>query len=126
LYLCTSVVSFSSKNAGKNDKHSDITESSNIAAVSNLAVQLFQYRDFGRQFCSIPNATAIFQTRQYLLISSIQFLYLLDTKLSSSQPSAPSIELLAQDIECYKDLKQGEKEITQALKLAKKTRCCGE
>jgi hypothetical protein len=87
-----------------------------------LAVQLFQHR-LGPQFRSVPDATALFQTRQFLLLSSIQFLCLIDTKLSPQQSTTgmPSfIELLPQDIDRYKALKNGQKELTAALKLSKK------
>jgi len=77
------VIAMYSKTGGKNGRHSAITESSSIAAVfeSYLAVQLFQYR-LARQFRSVPNATANFQTKQFLLLSSLQFLCLIDTKIS--------------------------------------------
>jgi hypothetical protein len=107
---------------GKNGKHSAINESSNIAAVSYLAVQLFQHR-LGPQFRSVPDATALFQTKQFLLLSSIQFLCLIEKKLPQVPPSQQSpsfIELLPQDIDRYKALKNGQKELTVALKNSKK------
>ena len=107
-----------SKTAGNTGKHCAIDESSNIAAVSYLAVQVFQHR-LGRQFRSVPDATALFQTKQYLLLSSMQFLSLIETKLSPQQ-SSTFIELLPQDVDRYKDLKNGQKELTTALKLSKK------
>ena len=61
-----------------------------------------------------------FQTKQFLLLSSIQFLCLNKTKLSPQQSSASFIELSPQDIDCYKALKNGQKELTAALKLSKK------
>jgi len=41
-------------------------------------------------------------------------------KLSSEIFSAPFIELLPVDLDCYKALKNGQKELTAALKLSKK------
>ncbi len=67
----------------------------------------------------MPDATAIFQNKQFLLLSSIQFLCLIETKMSAEQSSAPFIELLAGDIDRYKALKNGQKELTAALKLSK-------
>jgi hypothetical protein len=85
-----------------------------------LAVQLFQHR-LGQQFRSVPDATAPFQTKQFLLLPSIQFLCLTETKLVSPQQSlTPYIELLPQDVDRYKALKNGQKELTAALKLSKK------
>ena len=117
------VVALYSK-TGKNGKHSAINESSDIAAVSYLAVQLFQHR-LGPRFRSVPDATALFQTKQFILLSSIQFLCLIDseTKLPQAPPNQQStlfIELLPQDIDSYKALKNGQKELTVALKLSKK------
>jgi len=107
----------------KNGKHGAIVESSSIAAVSHLDVQLFQYR-LAREFRSVPDATAIFQTKQFLFLpDSIQFLCLIETKLSSEITSAPFIELLPRDVDHYKALKSGQKELTAALKLSKK--CSG-
>ena len=114
-----------SKTGGKNGKHSAITESSSIAAVSYLAVQLFQYR-LARQFRSVPDATAIFQTKQFLLLSSLQFLCLVDTKLSSAQLTASFIELSSEDVDRYRALRDGQKELTAALKLSKKRGGAGE
>ena len=72
------VVGLYSKTGGKNGKHGSVSESSNISAISYMAVQAFEHI----QFCSVPAATAIFQTRQFLLLSSMHFLTLLDYKLN--------------------------------------------
>jgi hypothetical protein len=113
-----SVVALYSKTAGNTGKHSAINESSNIAAVSYLAVQVFQHR-LGRQFRSVPDATALFQTNQFLLLSSMQFLCLVETVLPPQQSSS-SIELLPQGLDRYKDFRNGQKELTTALKLSKR------
>ena len=114
-----------SKTGGKNGKHSAITESSSIAAVSYLAVQLFQYR-IARQFRSVPDATAIFQTKQFLLLSSLQFLCLIDTKITDAQLAASFIELTPDDVDRYRALRNGEKELTAVIKLSKKRGGGGE
>ena len=108
-----------SKTGGKNGKHSAITESSSIAAVSYLAVQLFQYR-IARQFRSVPDATAIFQTKQFLLLPSLQFLCLVDTKITAAQLAASFIELTPEDADRYRALRNGQKELTAVIKLSKK------
>ena len=87
--------------------------------MSYLAVQLFQFH-LARQFRSAPDATAIFQTRQFLLLSSLQFLCLIDTKISTQQSERPFIELSPEDLSRYKSLKDGQRELTVALKLSKK------
>ena len=68
----------------------------------------------------MPDATALFQTKQFLLISSIQFLCLIETKISTQQSSMPFIKLLPQDVDRYKASKMGEHELIAALKLSKK------
>jgi hypothetical protein len=104
-----------SKTGGKNGKHSAITELSSIAAVSYLSVQLFRYR-IGRQFHSVSDPTAIFQTKQFLLLSSIQFLCLVDTKITDAQLAASFIELTPGDADRYRALQHGQKELTAVLK----------
>ncbi|KAF8801615.1 hypothetical protein BYT27DRAFT_7261749 [Phlegmacium glaucopus] len=94
------VVAMYSKTGGKNGKHSSITESSSIAAVLYLAVQLFQYC-LARQFRSVPDTTAIFQTKQFLLLSSLLFLCLVNTKISPEQLAASFIELSPEDVDHY-------------------------
>ena len=73
-----------SKTGGKNGKHSAIMESSSIAAVSYLSVQLFRYH-IALQFHSVSDVTAIFQTKRFVLLSSVQFLCLVDTKITDAQ-----------------------------------------
>ncbi|PPQ87308.1 hypothetical protein CVT25_002058 [Psilocybe cyanescens] len=119
------VVAMYSKTGGKNGKHSAITESSSIAAVSYLAVQLFQYR-LARQFRSVPDATAIFQTKQFLLLSSLQFLCLADTKISAEQLARSFVELTQEDTDRYRALRDGQKELTAAIKLSRKRGGGGE
>ena len=75
---------------------------------------------------AIPDATALFQAKKFLLLSSIKFLCLIETKLSPQQSSMPFIELLPQDIDCYKALKNGQKSLTAALKNSKKHGCRGD
>ena len=55
---------------------------------------VFQYRDRGRarEFLLVTDATLLFQTKQYLLLLSIQFPCLLDTHFPSNQ-ALPYIEV---------------------------------
>jgi hypothetical protein len=88
--------------------------------VSNIAVQLFQYRGRAREFRLVTDATLLFQTKQYLLIPSIQFLCLLDTNFPSDQ-ALPYIEVKSDlDMERFKALKEGKNELIFALKLSRK------
>ena len=58
---------------------------------------------------SVPAATAIFQTHQYLLLSPIHFLTLLDHKASESskqQGPGSTLELLPQDLDRFRTLQK--------------------
>ena len=75
----------------------------------------------GREFRLVTDSTLVFQTKQYLLIQSIQFLSLLDTKFPLDQ-ALPCIEVTSdRDMECFKDLREGTKDqLSSALKLSRK------
>ena len=113
------VVAFSSKSGGKTGKHCDITESSSIGAVSNIGVQLFQYLGHAHEFCSSTDSTLMFHTKHFLLIPSFQFLCLLDMKIPAAH-SQPWIELLNTDMERFRALEKGKKELMDALKCSRK------
>jgi hypothetical protein len=88
--------------------------------VSNIAVQLFQYRGRAQEFCLVTDSTLLFQTKQYILIPSIQFLCLLDTKFPLKFDQ-PYIEVTSDmDMECFKTLKDGKNQLISALKLSRK------
>ena len=112
-----SVIAMYAKTGGKNGKHSSINESSNIAAVSYICLQVFEFF-IGHQFHAVTEATSTFQTKQFLTIPSFQFLSLVDTKILDSK--APSIELSPPDITRFRALQLGEREFTIALKLYRK------
>ena len=64
---------------------------------------------------------AIFQTKQFLLLPSIQFLCLINSKIPPQQLMSPFIDLLSEDLDCYQALRSGQKELTDTLKLWKKS-----
>ena len=67
-----------------------------------------------------PVITEVFQRKQYLLIPSIQFLCLLDTRFSSNQ-ALPYIDMTSDmDMERFKALKKGKNGLISALKLSRK------
>jgi hypothetical protein len=114
------VLALYSKTGGKNGKHSSVSESSNISAVSYMAVQVFEPM-YARQFRSVPAATAIFQTHQFLLLSSLHFLTLLDYKESSeSQQRGSILELSPMDLIKFRTLQNANKQLQAAFKLSKK------
>ena len=50
-----------------------ITECTNVSAMSRVVVQLFEHM-FDCQFRSVPEATAVFQTKLFTLLPPISFL----------------------------------------------------
>ncbi|KAF8881515.1 hypothetical protein CPB84DRAFT_1851568 [Gymnopilus junonius] len=119
------VIAFSSKTGGKNGKHSNVTESSNIMTVSNIAVQVFEYCNHECAFHTVTNATVMFQTKQFLLIPSIQFLCLLNAKISDNAMTASCVEMPNADIEWFKALNDGKEQVVAALVLSRKCKTEG-
>lgn len=107
------------KTGGKNGKHSSINESSNIAAVSYICLQVFEF-NVGRQFRAVTEATSAFQTKQFLTIPSFQFLSLVDTKIHDS--GAATVELSAPDMDRFRALQGGKVKLELALTLSRKRR----
>ena len=110
-----SVITLLSKTGGKNGMHAAITDSSNIAAVSNIGMQLFEHM-YGREFRVIPEATASFLTKQFGLISQTCFLSLLSS-CPDIPPRSTSFELALGDHTLYLALQAGHGKFTKAVKL---------
>ncbi|KAJ3819239.1 hypothetical protein F5880DRAFT_1616648 [Lentinula raphanica] len=70
------VITMYSKTGGKNGKHAAVPSVSNIAALSYIAIQLFEHMHMG-QFRVIPTFTSPFQTKAFALIPHTAFLMLL-------------------------------------------------
>ena len=83
-----------------------------------MAVQVFEHM-YARQFRTVPSATAVFQTRQFLLLSSISFLTLLDYK-ESPQQQGSIFELSPEDLNRFCTLQKANKQLQAALKLSQK------
>jgi hypothetical protein len=115
----TTVVSLSSKTGGKNGKHSDITESSSISAMSLVAVQVFQ-QSFGTRFSMITENASRFQTKGYLLIPSTQFLCLVDSKIQTHSPDSQIVEISSEDLQRFQRLRNGEEALKTALRQFRK------
>ena len=99
-----------SKTGGKNGKDAAVTDASNISAVSYLAVQVFEHM-YGRQFRVHPDATAIFHTKQFALLTSKAFL----RPLASVPKTVPSgLELAQKDSEQFMQLSLGEEKFKDA------------
>lgn len=93
-------------------------ELSKISAISNMVVQVFEHM-YAQQFRSVPTATVIIQTRQFLLLSSIKFLMLLDYK-GSSQQQGSTLELSPDDLHRFHTLQKADKQLQAAIKLLQK------
>ena len=113
-----SVVALYSKTGGKNGKHTAVTDSSNISAVSYIGVQVFKHM-YGHQFHVIPKDTVPFLTKQFALLLPISFLCSL-----SSLPVIPlnsnHLELPPIDISLFHNLQAGHGRFKNAMALFRK------
>ncbi|KAJ7812195.1 hypothetical protein B0H14DRAFT_2377696, partial [Mycena olivaceomarginata] len=89
-----------SKGGGKYGKHEPVTDSSNISALLEISVQVFENLH-GAQFRSIPSATAVVQTKQFAHIPPIHFLCLLS---APARLIPTGIELTQEDAVHFKTL----------------------
>ena len=110
------MVALYSKTAGKNGKHQSVSDSSNICAISNAAIQIFEHMH-GRQFRSIPEATSTLQTKQFALLPSHSILCLLDIP---PKRAGSGLELAQVDSENFKILLRNEILFQTAMKLFRK------
>ncbi|KAH9835201.1 uncharacterized protein C8Q71DRAFT_108596 [Rhodofomes roseus] len=115
------VITIYSKTGGKNGKHAHVDNAVNIGAVSNIAVQLFEY-SFNTQFRALTKATSAFQTHNFALLPSVQFLCLLRHKPhSASGPfGAITVDMHVQDLPLFRELQRSKAQIHAALKLFRK------
>ena len=82
------------KGGGKGSRHADIARETNISAISNIAVQLYEYA-FGRTFRPNPERLAVLGAVQYMLIPSNNFLCV----LGSAPREAASLRLELSNID---------------------------
>ncbi|KAG2145165.1 hypothetical protein DEU56DRAFT_899942 [Suillus clintonianus] len=110
------VVAIYSKGGGKNGKHGAVESVDAIAAISYLGVQLYQ-QHFRQYFRSLPDATSIFQCRQFAFLPSTAFLCL----LTSAPKVTPSgLELVPADVSAFETLHHASPRLTEAAKLFRK------
>lgn len=91
------VVRFHSQPEGVNSKHEWALESSNISAVSNIAMQVFEYS----HLCAKSEKTATLEISQYALLSPHRSLILLLYQPHKHMSNANMIELSNQDTEVH-------------------------
>lgn len=109
------MIALYSKSAGKNAKHAAATESSNISAISNIAVQLFEHL-YGSSFRVIPEATASFMTKQFALLPSTRFLCLIRGCVNIPD-RLPTFEIGLTDRDIFNSLQAGHAKFTSAMKM---------
>ena len=116
------VLALYSKTGGKNGKHSSVSESSNISAISYHGGSSFRTHVCSTILlcagCHVA-AMAIFQTCQFLLLSALHFWMLLDYKESSQQQTS-ILELSPADLDRFHTLQKANKQLQAAFKLSKK------
>ncbi|KIK05173.1 hypothetical protein K443DRAFT_642382, partial [Laccaria amethystina LaAM-08-1] len=60
--------------------HEPADVTNNIAALSRIVLQVFEHSGHSSQFRSIPEATALLQVHQHILLTPTNFLLLLNTQ----------------------------------------------
>ncbi|THH18184.1 hypothetical protein EW146_g2755 [Bondarzewia mesenterica] len=106
------VLSVYSKSAGKNGKHSWVSDSSKITAVSYIAAQLFQ-PVAPRQFTSIPRDNMGLKVSRFALLKPTSFLVALKAVLT---PAGQNFIISAQDHQYYAALQKKLASIREAIK----------
>ncbi|THH16946.1 hypothetical protein EW146_g3772 [Bondarzewia mesenterica] len=106
------VLSVYSKSAGKNGKHSWVSDSSKITAVSYIAAQLFQ-PVAPRQFTSIPRDNMGLKVSRFALLKPTSFLVVLK---AVPTPAGQNFIISAQDHQYYAALQKKLASIREAMK----------
>ena len=71
------VLAMYKKGGGKAGRHADISKETNISAMSNIVIQLYEYNS-GCSFWPHPEKLAVIGAVQFMLILSNNFLCVLD------------------------------------------------
>ena len=106
------------KPTAKNGRHEPADVTSNIAALSRIVLQVFEHSGHGSQFRSIPEATALLQVHQHVLLPQTNFLTLLNTRPLKVNNSG--FDLSPVDMVLFDDLKKGKAELKRAMKAFRK------
>ncbi|KAF8814341.1 hypothetical protein BYT27DRAFT_7082428, partial [Phlegmacium glaucopus] len=99
------------KTGGKNGRHSDVTDSSNIMAVSYIAVQVFEHQ-LGAQFCATPHA----QPLPVLHFNHLPPSAFLCALKHAPEMTPSSLKLSLDDWKLFKEIKDNGKKVLEALK----------
>lgn len=106
-----------SKTGGKNAKNEWVSVTSNISALSKVAIQVFEH-SHGRQFSSRPTKTASLNVAQFALLPSYNILTLLMAKPQNI--NASGFEISLDDMYLFKRLEGGLDALNKAMKTFKK------
>jgi hypothetical protein len=116
LVYVSTVLSVYAKLGGKNGTHSWVSDSSNIAAVSYVPMQIFEHM-IGPQFRAIPQALALnfLQVKQFTLLPAMSLLCTLDTAPQSVMENV-SIRISGSDYSQFLKLERCIQNIILAIK----------
>lgn len=90
------------KTGAKNSKHEPVSETTNVTALSKIAVQVFEHIGHGCHFTSITTTTALLNTYHFHLLPSFQLLTLIHPHPSAV--NADGLDLSSTDMEVFSDL----------------------
>jgi hypothetical protein len=104
------VLAIYAKSGGNAGKHSWVSDSSNIAAVSNIPVQLFDHI-LGVQFCTIPGGQTL-HVKRFCLLPSTAFLCTLEVAPSQTESR---LKISPQDGILFRNLKDSSAHLLKAV-----------
>ena len=116
LRLCTHkhlVMVMYTKTAGKNSRQEPVAQTSNICALSRIAIKVHENM-YGRRFSPFPSETSGLQTFQFLHLHSHQILTLVNQSIVTD--AGGFVELPQSEWEVFKDLERVAHVVVDAMK----------
>jgi hypothetical protein len=107
---------FYRKTGGANGKHNFTEMCTNVSELSKIVVQLFEHM-YGPQFRTIPESTAVLQTKQFTILLPLSFISVVSAPVSSTQTG---IELGARDAIVFRSLQKCQAMLAKVIKNAMK------
>lgn len=101
-----------SKSSGKGSRHSAISDSSSITAVSNIAVQVYEHM-IGTSFRDTPHAQAL-RVIRFDFIHSAGFMC---TLKSTPEITNEGLKISVEDWNLFKVIEKNKPDVLQAVKL---------
>jgi len=106
------------KTMAKNGRHEPADVTNNIATLSGIVLQVFKRSSHGSQFHSIPEATALLQVHQHVLLAPTSFLILLN--MQPLKVNNSGFQLSPVDMVLFNDLRNGKEQLKKAMKAFRK------